>query len=397
MSDCLAFSLRSYKSLALLLGVLGSSSCFAQSHGAGSSPARSWMSHPGGSRSEEGQVSWNNLESLRRRTTGVPMFFGAQFENANITANPPPEVLSQLNVEAFKEKITSMPQSGDGMCAQGVRLALNELFPKDMGGGPNAKDWTIDTVNRWAPPCFSETGESSPLYQNFDVKILQPNGPGYGHAEVYFEGKWYSDFQQTASLASNSAAYNVAETKIFRVGSETCSSTAKIFNLRDIGHAFARSNILDFVSKLFVTPAWAKASSPDELRVPRKENVVSEVVENGTRWLLVEASENQGIKYELYSVDSNRKTQFWAEDQISAFYLLENMSAQQEVPTSKLVQTYMDNWIKKSGEKAVQKAIVHTRIMTPMQKQAYQRLGFKLADRYSIAEMRSAGQPRKSK
>jgi hypothetical protein len=319
------------------------------------------------------------------------MFLGAEFENAAITANPPPEILSQLNVEAFKQKLGALPLSGDGMCAQGVRLALNELFPKDMGQGPNAKDWTLDTVNRWAPPCFNETSESSPEYQNFDVKILQPNGPGYGHAEVYFDGKWYSDFQQSASLASNSSAYNVAQTKIFRVGSGTCSSTASIFDLRSFGHALVSSRVLDFVSKLFVTPAWAKASSPDELRVPRKENVVAEVLENGTRWLVIEASENQGLKYELYSVDSNKKTLFWVEDQISAFYLFENMSAQHEVPTSKLVQAFMDVWIQKSGEKAVQKLILHTRIMTPLQKQAFQRLGFKLADRYTIAEMRSPG------
>lgn len=131
-----------------------------------------------------------------------------------------------LNKRAFAKYLSEKPEIGDGWCAKEVRLSLNELFGVNIENGRNGKDFDKEFLKNYKKDgkCYSETNDSEP--QNYDIRSLEPdmdyiatlprrsdgslNVLQFGHAEIYFEGEWYSDFKQINSVWNEDRSLNPA-------------------------------------------------------------------------------------------------------------------------------------------------------------------------------------------
>ena len=107
-----------------------------------------------------------------------------------------------LDNDAFKSRLNSLGPNSTMLCAKGVRKSLNALFGHGPENGPNAKDYDQDFLQNWKTEtsCYKKTSDNgSP--QNYDIHVLEGSAsPNFGHIEIYYEGRWYSDFQQETSL-----------------------------------------------------------------------------------------------------------------------------------------------------------------------------------------------------
>ena len=124
-----------------------------------------------------------------------------------------------LNEDAFRKRLQEMTVEGKNGCAKGVRQSLNVLFGKsaDYGdidpGGPrsiNAKEYNEKILQKWqtADSRYTEVSEEKKI-KNYDIRVLRPSAncknPNpmlrkYGHIEIFFENKWYSDHVQPGSI-----------------------------------------------------------------------------------------------------------------------------------------------------------------------------------------------------
>jgi len=115
---------------------------------------------------------------------------------------PKKQNATTLDDNAFKARLNSLGSNSTMLCAKGVRKSLNALFGRGPENGPNAKDYDQDFLQNWRTEssCYKESADNgSP--QNYDIHVLEGRAsPDYGHIEIYFDGHWYSDFQQDTSL-----------------------------------------------------------------------------------------------------------------------------------------------------------------------------------------------------
>ncbi|CAI9084740.1 hypothetical protein A7K93_04545 [Candidatus Methylacidiphilum fumarolicum] len=102
-----------------------------------------------------------------------------------------------INKKEFESSLPKRRKTSGGMCARVVRTCIEKLIGRPLDRKDYAKEYGEALV---------KTGlyrEQSPNSQprDFDVHILYPRKKShYGHMEIYYKGKWYSDFYQQASL-----------------------------------------------------------------------------------------------------------------------------------------------------------------------------------------------------
>ena len=155
-----------------------------------------------------------------------------------------------LHVEAFESRLKSLGTGSQGMCAQGVRKSLNALFGDGPDNGPNAKNYSEDFLQHWRTEnlCYKYDKDNS-APRNYDVRVLEGNAsPTYGHIEIYYNGRWYSDFQQGASLWDN-GLNSFDKKRVYRLSD--CSKRTSFINqyLLKFKRFLISSNVQSFSTK----------------------------------------------------------------------------------------------------------------------------------------------------
>lgn len=293
------------------------------------------------------------------------------------TRPAPSSATANLNIKAFQKRLKNMKSKSGKYYAAGVRESLNALMPKNMGGGPNAKEWNTGTLNRWAPPCYSQTHDSNPEYQNFDVKVLPPTANGgsvHGHVEMFYNGVWYSDFRQTRSGSANIKRYKPG--RVYRMQA-SCNKSASSQIDKDVW-----TSLWDLV----MNSAVAKSNKTSEDMIPSPKKILLKLVIKlgNTDWELVEFSKNQGYGYELHRIQKGARL-LVGQDGLSAFSLLDQFSSNKSIPSREIAKAFFADWVKSAGKKEVQEAILGAREMTMLQKDTYVDAGFKLPAEYIIS------------
>lgn len=301
----------------------------------------------------------------------------------------PSGAVAKLNVAAFEQKLAKLRAQkangtySTGLCATGVRELLDILMPRKVGFSADGVRWNTTVLNRWAPPCYSQVSDSKTTYQNFDVKSMphRPGGGGNGagHVEIFYEGRWYSDFAQNGSNASNTNRYMGEKAKLFRMNDGTCKNTASHRNA-------------DFFSTLYAIYSFAIPAvfADDEKgstykRPAPSQKILASYQDKKTLWEITETNDErrEGV-YQLYKTFNSTRTLI-AENDLTGFHLLEEVKNQKNIPTKILARIYLDNWVKKVGKDVAQKAILAIPEMAIIQKDAYVEAGFKLPEKYVIS------------
>lgn len=348
-------------------------------------------------------LKWNSGDLAARVSNFKPVFRPGMFAPSYNSNNLPPSIQAAINTQELDQRIAELPSQSGGMCAAGVRESLNAAFNKEIGNGPNALEYNLETLNQWAPPCYKEETDTGGPYPDMTVKVLPPSSSSanpYGHIELFYKDTITSDFNQTASLASNTSEYGIP--KLFVLSEDnTCSrgATAQLnfflnqtkrnswisyfTNFQKTINLFSK-NIASFLTPIAHASANNKSISPDKITNSRKEFILAELVKDGSRWFLIKALINQGLKYELYRINPKNETELMAHDFISEYYLLESLKNVSAVPTKQLADLAINNWAKKIGEKNAQEAISRIREMTPTHKQSIIQAGFKLPEKFKL-------------
>ncbi len=103
---------------------------------------------------------------------------------------------SKPNAKAFERALPSHRHS-HGMCARAVRVAVEELTGRKLERRDYAKEYGDPLLKTG---CYVRTS-ANVMPRNYDVRILLPRRQNhYGHIEIFYRGRWYSDFRQPASL-----------------------------------------------------------------------------------------------------------------------------------------------------------------------------------------------------
>ncbi|MBU6376322.1 MAG: hypothetical protein KGQ59_10030 [Bdellovibrionales bacterium] len=286
------------------------------------------------------------------------------------------EVSRGLNIAAFERRIHSLPSQGAGFCARGVRKSLNALFGTGPGFGPPAKKYNEQFLRNWRTKdhCYktvSRTENTPHRDRDFDIKVLQP-GPGssiFGHIEIYYKGRWYSDFQQGRSLYGR----NYGSFTTYRL--DRCNSSASL-DLKPSGQKSFWVQLFHRALDWMVSDAWATEAT-ELTTVPSKDIRSVSVGSGKSTWRLVDRSQNQGIIYILQS-GVGRARKDVASDTNSAFDLLEKNRKKLGDAAQKLADAYVRDWITTEGRLAVQRVVTGIKEMTPLEREAYRKNGLKV-------------------
>lgn len=121
------------------------------------------------------------------------------------------KVSKKLNLKGFANRLKSLPDKTERLCARGVRQSLNILFghAEDYGEaksrkfGRPAKEFDENVLASWkvSGSCFKKVAvNNSGPSKDLDIRVMQPvDSSAPGHIEIYFKGVWYSDFKQSSS------------------------------------------------------------------------------------------------------------------------------------------------------------------------------------------------------
>ena len=284
--------------------------------------------------------------------------------------------LGTLNVEAFRNRLASLTADGSLMCARGVRLSLNELFGKGPGNGPNAKEYNEEVLAKWETPDakYKKVSIDSAVpypFQDFDVRVLQPSSIGnqHGHIEIYFEGNWYSDFNQGVSLFDASKA-SYSSDSVYRLLPKATSSWIRDFGKKIVAFLFPK--------------AWASSNFTKGNEVSRptegQKNLMAQVTDSmGITWVMMNEEIGDSSRARLYKVVNGKKLKT-AENAKSLYYILK------ELKDTKLAVALADDhvarWIKATGKEKVQARLLQSGAFFEIERLAYQRAGLTLPKSY---------------
>jgi hypothetical protein len=302
-----------------------------------------------------------------------------------------PDTVSEgLNIAAFEQRLKSLPSTGAGFCAKGVRLSLNALFGGGPANGPNAKDYNEKVLRNWrtADSCYQEVPNVKRVHQDFDIRVLQP-GKGssniYGHIEIFYQGSWYSDFNQKKSLFGR----NYSSYSTYRLG--RCAESIA-HEPRSRGGRRAALYVLAWALNLVTTEASAferlgergdSSPSADSKSAPSSDIHSVSVRVAGVVWRLVDRTLNQGTVYVLEKGVGKSRREV-ARDTNSAFVLLEGQRKVIGAAAPKLADAYVRDWIRSDGKAAVQEVVSQLESVTALERDAYAKNGLKLADSVAI-------------
>ncbi|QSR89584.1 hypothetical protein [Methylacidiphilum caldifontis] len=111
--------------------------------------------------------------------------------------NTSPSKTAYIHRKEFEALLPKKKKCSRGMCARIVRSCIERLIGRPIERRDYAKEYGEALVKtgfyREAPPHLQP--------RDFDVHILYPRKRShYGHMEIFYKGRWYSDFNQPASL-----------------------------------------------------------------------------------------------------------------------------------------------------------------------------------------------------
>jgi hypothetical protein len=298
-----------------------------------------------------------------------------QAEPESFSSTPlPPEVKERLNLSGFTRHLGNLYSRSRDVCAKYVRMGLETLFGTQIGGQGHAKDYTAETLNRFAKKQglkYSAIAESTtPPYQDFDVRVSQnkPGGSKYGHIEIFYQGRWYSDFAQSNSL-KNEMPWRYSSSKTYRLG--------------------IASNIAKLLESLGIS--WLVPEAVAQSGLPRTESTEAHALEKklmasakdalGNEWKLVEESQGEVPTYVLYKVTAKDAKEVSRLDG-APFTLLQDADA--SVPALALADDLMRRWEKRDGRDEVQKSLRESTGLGEFQRDTYVRNGFELPKNYDL-------------
>lgn len=279
---------------------------------------------------------------------------------------------AELQVESFERGLANVMPKSSGNCALGVKLLLNRLFGCGPEGGRPAKKYDEKALRGWRTEdsCYSLFEQIPPpgvelQPKDFDIRVLQPTKKWikadhpWGHMEIYYQGSWYSDFKQRSSLWESG---NYSKYSGFRLGE--CASVGWLEGA---------------LKQLWALVSIPEAVAGEEGTAPSRDLVT---VASGS-WRLIDRSRGESVVYVLQKVEGAKKTDV-DEDQESPFMVLERNAKALGKAGSALAQAYVADLVRSEGRETVQEIVSGLPELTPLQKEAYLKQGFKLHPRYKL-------------
>jgi hypothetical protein len=277
-----------------------------------------------------------------------------------------------LNTQAFNNHLAGLSESSQSDCALRVREGLEKLFGAPIGGQGHAYEYNAETLNKFASrkglAYNNFSPDHTPPFQDYDVRVLQPTpgGSEYGHIEIFYQGRWYSDFPQNSSLWDSSRGRY---------------STMKIYRLAEAG------GIAMFLRRgLEIAGAWlipsANAAEGDSKKIKTRRSEVALAPDKvGSKWKIIEDVRGEVPSYLLYREKAG-KSELVTSDSEAFFFLLNKAS--ELAPVSELADDFVSRWIKRDGKDSVQKQVSQITGLIEIQRDAYVRAGLELPTRYNL-------------
>ncbi|WP_048810311.1 hypothetical protein [Candidatus Methylacidiphilum infernorum] len=102
-----------------------------------------------------------------------------------------------INKKEFEAALPKKKKCSRGLCARVVRTCIEKLIGRPLERRDYAKEYGEVLVKTG----FYREVPAHLQPRDFDVHILYPRKRShYGHMEIFYKGRWYSDFYQPASL-----------------------------------------------------------------------------------------------------------------------------------------------------------------------------------------------------
>jgi hypothetical protein len=355
--------------LLLVLTFLGAISA----HASGAGLSRTRAARPLSAASSQGDFAGDSAHGQ----SGIPVESGPESLSGSeaggyYTLYPPPELTQELNIGAFERaKGRSSYGKPGNYCAAGVRETLNALFGKNVPSGPDAKDYDEEILAKWrtSNACYKPAEDFGIAFQNFDIRVLKPrDSRESGHIEIFYEGKWYSDFIQDASLWAGGNGKYIAKS-LYRLS--PCAPRALF---RELIHWIA-SCLLSSAHAQNMARASAKPSTrPAKLLAEAQDS-------NKVKWLIKDVAIGEGSKYVLYKVQVNGEVAVL--ENLNSIYSLIHSIEDKKLQIA-LATNSLNKWIESDGKEEVQKYILNSEAFTDIQREVYVEAGFKLPKDYII-------------
>ncbi|MEO5666793.1 MAG: hypothetical protein ABIR96_01905 [Bdellovibrionota bacterium] len=279
---------------------------------------------------------------------------------------------AKLDIAGFERGLAKLSEHSGGQCAEGTRKSLENLFDNHIGGQGHADQWSVTSLNNFAEKKglhYSEVPPNTAAFQDFDVRMMQPNkavqGSVHGHVEIFYKGRWYSDFKETQSQwDANRTRYR--DMTIFRLGDGS-------------GIAMYLRRGFENFAALLLPSAWAeeKKSKPAESSL---DLIATTQDKAGTTWKVAAPKNTDAMTYMLYR---NKPQHEVVASDSEGFFLLLN-KAPGAAPVAALGDDFMRRWVVRDGKASVQKQILEITGLIEVQRDAYVRNGFELPKKYSL-------------
>jgi hypothetical protein len=280
--------------------------------------------------------------------------------------------LSGLNQSGLASRLNVMTTKSSSMCARGVRLSLNRLFGRGPGGGPDARKYG-SYLSNWSTPSahYRSIGAyEGDEFQDYDVRVLQPSSLGNpaGHVEIFYQGKWYSDFAQRGSLW-NTAKHRYRSQQVYRLVPKAV--------------AWLIEQMIRAAEGLLPAAQAAETNESNNKPKAGQHHVLAEIKdEAGATWSLVDEDRGDSTASRVYKSigDKNVMT---AEDENSPYLALSRLTNADVA--RRLADSLVASWIKAEGRETVQKRVKASPLFYENEKEAYLRAGLVLPKSYKLS------------
>ena len=317
------------------------------------------------SSSHQGAASASGNLSVEMPTT---QHDGGSYESIPLSDNIKP----LLDIASFEAHVQGLADTSGGDCALGVREGLEKLFGNPIGGQGDAWQYNKDVLDKFASKkglYYADVDRNStPPFQDFDVQVLQPTegGSEFGHVEVFYKGRWYSDFKQDMSLA-DSSRQNYSTIQVFRLSG-------------GLGVAmFIRREMLTLINWLI--PSASADSKKSKSKAPVRRKTLAEISDKTLKsWRVVESWNGEIPTYLLYR---QAKTTELVATNSEGFFLLLN-AAPDASPVESLADDFLKRRSEQHGRATLQAEILDTKGLLEIQRDAYVRAGYELPKKYNL-------------
>lgn len=282
------------------------------------------------------------------------------------------ETKELLNIPAFERNLAGLSRKSRKRCARYVRYSLEKLFGANIGGQGDAYEYNAAVLNKFASKkglLYEDfSSEQTPPFQDFDVRVSQPKkgGSTWGHIEIFYEGRWYSDFKQSRSLWDNDE-------------DGSYYSSMKIYRLGKASPVSLMMENLEILASWIVPSAFAETVHKEE--APLRSVAAEARDQAGVEWKVEKIVAGEVPEFELYRSAAGKKT--LVSRSAESFFLLLGEAAS-AVPATELANDFIQKWVARDGREAVQKRISKFTGLVEIQRDAYVRSGFELPVNYNL-------------